>query len=277
MIRLRAAVLVPAVLTTALLCMGAAPASPALGGIVRPQALELRAGDVITLRQADGWHVVRVVAVDPWPDGTSVAHVLTYDVTAERPSLAAAASLPVRIMHAPVRAESYGEEGWERLGNTPVTPGQRAGFDEYLKHTDFPRYLTVTGQDAGQIVRAANEQYLRGNSLSEAGDHQGAIAAYDRAIDLFPLFFEAIDNRAFSYMDLGRYDLALEGFEASLRVEPDGIAAFFSRGECLLRLGRLDEAEMVFLEGQQRFPAKSSMFTEFLQLTRQAQAQARAR
>lgn len=229
MTRFRAAVLVPVALTTALLCMGAVLTPPASGVIVRPQSLELRAGDVITLRQADGWHVVRVIAVDSWPDGTSVAHVLTYDVTAERPSLSAAASLPVRVMHAPVRAESYGEEGWERLGNAPVTPGQRAGFDEYLKHTDFPRYLTVTGQDAGQIVRAANEQYQRGNSLSEAGDHQGAIAA------------------------------------------------FFSRGECLLRLGRLDEAEVVFLEGQRRFPAKSSMFTEFLQLTRQAQAQARAR
>lgn len=273
---LKTIALVPAVLVGVLLCGGAVASTeaPLSGGVVMPRTLELKAGDVIVLRDGSGWKVVKILAVDAWPDGTSVAHSLMYDETADRPVLAATAALPVKIGYAPIRAGSFAEEGWERLGNLPVTPTEAEGFLDYLKETDFPRYLEETGVSVEEVVGAANRLYQQGNTLSEAGDHEGAIAAYDRAIELFPLFFEAIDNRAFSYMDLGRYDVALQGFEASLRVEPGGIAAFFSRGECLLRLGRFEEAEAVFLEGQDRFPERRSMFTEFLDLTRSARAKA---
>ena len=239
------------------------------GNVMQGQTLSVTTGDVLVQRGEADWSAVKIVSMDLLPDGTKVAHVLFYEASQERPTLASSAALSPRILHVPMDAEVF-STGWERLGNLPVTDGELSGFNAYLKQTDFPRYLEETGLSAEEIVAAANRNYQRGNALSEAGDHAGAIAAYDQAIELFPLFFEAIDNRAFSYMDLGRYDLALEGFEASLRVEPNGIAAFFSRGECLLRLGRLDEAEAVFREGEDRFPSKRSMFSEFLQLTRDA-------
>ena len=86
----------------------------------------------------------------------------------------------------------------------------------------------------------------------------------DNAVDLFPLFYEAIDNRAFTYMELGKVAEALQDFETSLEVNPDGEAAFFSRGECLMKLGQLLAAEAVFQEGQTKFLKIAHYLPSFL-------------
>jgi tetratricopeptide (TPR) repeat protein len=68
-------------------------------------------------------------------------------------------------------------------------------------------------------------------------------------------------------MDLGDYERALDGFEMSLDVNPDGFSAFFSRGECLMKLGRFEEAEEVFKEGMELFPEKKDLCEEFYKKT----------
>ncbi len=158
--------------------------------------------------------------------------------------------------------------GWELIGNRQPTEEDLIGFAEYLRLTDFPRYLEVTGKDSKEIVREANAHYLRGNELCEQGRKQEGIAEYDAAVELFPLFFEAIDNRAFTHMELGNFREALNDFEQSLRVNPDGPAAFFSKGECLMRLGELAAAEAIFAEGVERFPEKKALFQDFLKRVR---------
>lgn len=224
--------------------------------------MSFKVGDVITNKTATGWSTVRIIAVDAWPDGTEVAHCMFYETTAERPELGEVSSLPVKVMHAPIAMTGL-RAGSELLGNIPVVKSDLEGFLVYLKHTDFQRYLSVSGQDAKEVVREANRHYSQGYAFAEAGNHERAISAYGAAIDLFPLFFEAIDNQGFSYMDTGRYDLALAAFEHSLEVNPDGATAFFSRGECLLRLGRLDEAAAVLKEAQTRFPEQRAGLARF--------------
>lgn len=234
--------------------------------------MSLKAGDVIVQHSPTGWATIKIIAVDTWPDGTETAHCIVYESISERPKLAGTSSLAKKVMHAPIAAASF-ETGWELLGNLPVVEADQEGFVVYLKHTDFARYLSLTGQKVEDVVGEANRHYQQGIAFGEAGNHERAIAAYGKAIDLFPLFFEAIDNQAFSYMDLGRYDIALGIFETSLEVNPDGMAAFFSRGECLLRLGRLDEAAAIFKEGQDRFPEERALFAEFAAKTQAARRQ----
>ncbi|SOD28167.1 Tetratricopeptide repeat-containing protein [Variovorax sp. YR752] len=69
-------------------------------------------------------------------------------------------------------------------------------------------------------------------------------------------------------MELGNFREALNDFEQSLRVNPDGPAAFFSKGECLMRLGELAAAEAIFAEGVERFPEKKALFQDFLKRVR---------
>ncbi|QOF81454.1 tetratricopeptide repeat protein [Variovorax sp. 38R] len=232
------------------------------------QRLRVKPGDLIATRDGQGWRAVKILEVDQWPDGSAAAHCLNYKPMAKQPTLESIAHAEVLIWHAPIDAGSFGEEGWTLIGNRPPVEGELVGFLEYLKLTNFPRYLETTGKDAKEIIHQAKVHYLRANELCEKGQRHEGIAEYSAAIDLFPPFFEAIDNRAFTHMELGNFREALGDFEQSLRVNPDGEAAFFSRGECLMRLGELETAEAVFEEGLTRFPEKTTLFMDLLKQAR---------
>ena len=234
------------------------------------EKLVVTPGDLIVQKNKDGWMAIKILAIDPWPDGSAAAHCLTYESVPGKPTLESLKRISVRALHAPIDAGSFSQE-WERIGNQAPSKEELAGFIEYLKQTDFPRYIAFTGQDAMEIVREANEHYSRAHVLGEQGKREEAIAEYSLAIEIFPLLYEAIDNRAFTYMELGNIREALFDFEHSLRVNPDGSTAFFSKGECLMKLGDLKEAEAVFKEGLRRFPEKRAAFTMFLERVRALQ------
>lgn len=236
------------------------------------RATKLAEGDVLVDHDENGWSTVKIIAIDRLPDGTGVAHCLLFAPTSEKPSMGSLPGLAILALHAPIRASAF--ESSERIGRAAVTKEEAAGFVEYLKQTDFRRYAKLTGQDYRQIISRANRHYASANALNEAGRRIEAIAEYDKAVELFPLFFEAIDNRAFSLMELGRYRDALAGFEQSLEVNPNGMHAFFSKGECLMKLGDLAAAEAVFMKGQTLFPEHRPLFAEFLGKVRAMRAAA---
>ena len=230
--------------------------------------MNIRPGDTLIQQAGDRmWRVVRIIEVDEAPDGGSTAHCLTYEPSYIKPTMASLPKLGIRVWHVPILAGSF-LSGWERLGNQPITKDELRGFIEYLKHTNFQRYLLLTGQDAEKVVTKANGHYKKGNALGEQGKRNEAIDEYTAAVELFPLFYEAIDNRAFTYMELGKYEDALRDFELSLQVNPDGVSAFFSSGECLMKLGRLAEAEAIFEQGVTRFPEQRDLFSKFLKQVR---------
>lgn len=213
----------------------------------------MNAGDIIlTQRETGEWAATKILAVDAWPDG-DVFHCLCYKATPEKPTPDGVGSLEVLVYHAPIAAEGFRQRA-EVLCSTPITNDERRGFFEYLKMTDYARYLEVTGQDVEVIVAQANALYREACALDQKGQKQEAIAEYSKAIDLFPLLYEAIDNRGLTFMELGDHASALEDFESSLRVNPKGSTAFAARGDCLLALGQLEQARQVFEEGSHRFP-----------------------
>jgi hypothetical protein len=229
-----------------------------------------RPGDILVQKHASkGWGATKVLAIDEHPQAEPTIHCLSYDWVRDEPQLSAVPTLPVRIWHAPFSAKAFAQ-GWRCIGNLPVGKDDLKGFATYLKFTDFKRYAQVTNQTIESIVARANARYAEAYRLGTEGKRIDSIRAYEEAIDLFPMFYEAIDNRAFTFMELGDCLTALSGFEHSLRVNPDGVSAFFSRGECLLKLGRLNEAETVFAEGLGRFPEQKDMFQRFLDMTRSA-------
>lgn len=221
-------------------------------------------GDVLVSRSGNGeWKTVKVLAVDSWPDDGDTLQCLVYRPIAHVPTAESFRSPDDPGYHGPISAEGFAE-GWDVLCTSPIEEGDLVGFIEYLKMTDFGRYLEVTGQSVDAVVAQANAYYRAASALDDDGMKLEAINTYALAIDLLPMFFEAIDNRAFLQMEFGDCATALIGFEESLRVNPDGNSAFFSRGECLLRLGRLEEAKQVFEEGKLRFPAHREMYVRYL-------------
>jgi len=220
-------------------------------------------GDIITQRRNDGsWHVVKILAVDQLNDHSATAHCLTYQPVGRKPTLAVINRLEVFLHHSPVDAAEF-SRGWQLVGNTPSTISELRGFAEYLKRTDFQRYATVTNQNIEALVAEANRYYQLGLSASQNRQHADAIECYSLAIEQFPLFFEAIDNRAFVHMDRGRYAKAIRDFQQSLQVNPSGVTAFFTMGECLMKLERYDEASQVFEAGFAKFPDKKPLFADY--------------
>jgi len=223
----------------------------------------VESGNLITQRRANGgWHVVKILAVDKLVDDSVTAHCLTYQPADRKPTLSVINRLKVYSHHSPVDAAEF-SRGWQYVGNTPSTISELSGFAEYLKRTDFQRYATVTNQNIDTLVAEANRYYQLGLSASQNRQYAEAIKWYTSAIDQFPLFFEAIDNRAFVHMDRGQFAQAIRDFQHSLEVNPTGVTAFFTMGECLMQLSRYDEASLVFQAGLSKFPDRKSLFADY--------------
>jgi len=226
-------------------------------------SVSVDSGDIITQRRTDdSWHVVKILAVDMQPDDSATAHCLTYQPSGRKPTLSVINRLDVYIHHTPVDASEF-SRGWQLVGNTPSTISELSGFAEYLKRTDFQRYAKVTNQNMDSLVAEANRYYQLGLSASKNQQFADAIRCYSTAIDQFPLFFEAIDNRAFVHMDRGQYAQAIRDFQQSLQVNPTGLTAFFTMGECLMQLYRYEEAIQVFEAGFSKFPDRKSLFADY--------------
>jgi len=63
--------------------------------------------------------------------------------------------------------------------------------------------------------------YNRGNALVAAGQYQEAIADYTRAIDINPNFTKAMFNRGTVYAMLGQRDVAQNDWSRAIALEPD--------------------------------------------------------
>ena len=140
------------------------------------QPLTIKPGDLITQKDQSAWSAIKILAVDRWPDGSAAAHCLLYKTASERPTVESLKQAKVQIWHAPIDASSFND--WELVGNQAPSENECCGFIEYLKSTDFARYVSFTGKDFSAIIGKANEHYQQGNALCEQGKRVEAIAAY---------------------------------------------------------------------------------------------------
>jgi serine/threonine protein kinase/Tfp pilus assembly protein PilF len=68
------------------------------------------------------------------------------------------------------------------------------------------------------------------------------IECLNRALELDPNYGEALNQIAYSYSDLGNYDMAIEYFEKYSAISPGDPNPYDSMGEVYFTMGRLDEA-----------------------------------
>jgi tetratricopeptide (TPR) repeat protein len=78
---------------------------------------------------------------------------------------------------------------------------------------------------------------LRGHILNTRGDYALAIRDFNKAIEVFPGYAEAYDNRGIAYNSTGNYTLAIEDFNTAIRLDAK-IAQFHNnRGIAYMALG----------------------------------------
>lgn len=195
-----------------------------------PSYTNFEAGDLCYTVKDDKYQFFKILKVDAAND---TVHVLLYHPLNELPA-AFDERFQVRVFHAPIDRNGFNQP--QLFAKTTLADDELIGYFEYLKQT----------RNFDEIVPIAQKYYKDAYFLSENGQHEAAIGKYSVAIDLIPNFFEAIDNRAFSKMDLEQWLAAKEDFDLSLQVNPGSFLATYWAAECQLRVGDFGGAKTYF-------------------------------
>lgn len=195
-----------------------------------------KAGDIFYTQANGQYYPHKLLLIDE----NDIWHVLSYQAVDQPPTLTD--HLNIFIYHSPFDAAAFPDA--ILLGYQPVQSQDLIGYHEYLRQTRDPEYYIP-------IVTGYFNEAL---GLSDQQLHWEAIDAYTKAADLFPMLYEALDNRAFVKMDLGLWQEAIADFLLSLEVNPVSVLAEFSIGECYLRLGEYQLAKEQFEKALQIDP-----------------------
>jgi tetratricopeptide (TPR) repeat protein len=82
----------------------------------------------------------------------------------------------------------------------------------------------------------------RGLQQANGGDLTGAIASWDKALELEPSFARAWHNRGSALGNLGRLEEAIASFDRALELKPDDPQTWNFKGNACYNLQRLEEA-----------------------------------
>lgn len=200
--------------------------------------MEFTEGDIFYTLHDHQYHFHKVLKVD---HDFNTYHVLGYSPVTSLPDTVE--SLTVFIHHSPV--DKNGFEKPVLFKKTAITDEELAGFHEYIRLTN----------NMNLIIPEATRYFHEGYALTDDKKHEEAIKKYSLAVALFPMLYEALDNRAFCKMDLGRWADAIEDFKLSLQVNPFSALAEFSIGECYLKMGDFEAAKAQFHKALEIDPA----------------------
>ena len=88
----------------------------------------------------------------------------------------------------------------------------------------------------------ATEFFLLGKESLAVGDSAAAIANFDKALSLNPLYADAIVSKGRTFLDCGRKREAVKCLNKALEISPSYFRALYTRGKTFFALGLLDEA-----------------------------------
>jgi tetratricopeptide (TPR) repeat protein len=193
--------------------------------------MEFTEGDIFYTILENKYHLHKVLKADK---DFNTYHVLGYSPMNTLPDPEKPEELSIFSYHFPI--DKNGFENPVLFKKSAVRDEELTGYHEYLRQT----------QDIDSIIQEATRYFHEGYTLTDQQKHEEAIEKYSRAITLYPTLYEAIDNRAFCKMDLGRWQEAIEDFKLSLTIHPYSALAEFSIGECYLKLGDKASAKEQF-------------------------------
>jgi tetratricopeptide (TPR) repeat protein len=106
----------------------------------------------------------------------------------------------------------------------------------------FPRGFSSPVSDQNTRYTAENHYYAALDLVAD-GNHEGAVAEYQKSLDADPTFTEAMHGMARALQDLGRLDEAIAVAKKMAEVDPDDILAHTSLSVLYQKKGMIPEAE----------------------------------
>lgn len=227
--------------------------------------MNLKVGDLFYTNAEGKYYVYKLLRIDPI---TNIHHVIVYKPFDKVPNTININNLSVYATHIPIDSPKE----YKVMVNQAVTEQDLLGFYDYLKLTDFARYLEETGRTLEEVVNKANNFVKQADDAYKREDYKEAIIQYTNAIEEFPLFFEAVDRRAFCRMAMGDFLDAIKDFEFSLLINPNSVTAEFAIGECYYKLKDFQKAVDQFEHTLTLYP-DDDLTAEWLEISRRKLAQ----
>jgi tetratricopeptide (TPR) repeat protein len=130
----------------------------------------------------------------------------------------------------------------DKLGSAPATVGVRANTTQEANLT-----LALASASATKEAQAKNAAITKvfdeGVQLSNAGQHDEAIAKFQEAINIIPTCYNCYNNIAFSYTAKKDYAKAEEAYKKSMEVKPDDAASYVGLAGIYFNTGRAADAK----------------------------------
>lgn len=228
--------------------------------------MDLKIGDIFYIKTDNKYFVYKLLRKD---ELTGIHHVVVYKPFEYSPDQIDFQQLELYAAHIPIDTPKE----YTIIGHANVTEAELQGFYDYLKLTDFARYLEETGKTIEEVVNASNAYFQEANDAYNSENYRKAIEKYTQALEVFPLYFEAVDRRAFTKMALGEYLDAVKDFEFSLMINPNSVLAEFAIGECYYNLGDFEKAVEQFEHTAKLYP-EDDLTMEWLEMSKRELAQA---
>jgi Tfp pilus assembly protein PilF len=123
-------------------------------------------------------------------------------------------------------------------------------------------FLTPTSSENGsgthrasyidaRIPAAARQAFEKAQSVLQNGNFEKAIPILEKAINIWPDFYEAQLSLGTAYMDVSNWEKAEPSLLKALQLNSQSTNALFALGELYLKMHRLDEAEKRLRNGLQ--------------------------
>jgi Tfp pilus assembly protein PilF len=102
-----------------------------------------------------------------------------------------------------------------------------------------------------RIPAPARQAFEKAQSVLHEGNFERAIPSLEKAINIWPDFYEAQLSLGTAYMDVGNWEKAEHSLLKAFQLNSQSANALFALGELYLRMHRLDEAEKRLRNGLQ--------------------------
>jgi serine/threonine protein kinase len=127
---------------------------------------------------------------------------------------------------------------------------EKAPIDRYFTFKELRRDLEkLLKKQTGELIKLPEQKELevwewhnKGISLVRLGKPQEAIACFDKAIEINPVYAKTWVSKADAFNRLGKLQEAIACYDKAIEIDPRYAYAWYNKGDALYRLDKLQEA-----------------------------------